>query len=218
MKTLDQIIQDFEKEEVEGEGTTFSPSGAPIADFDTVYAPADQSVPATFLQSEYNGTNYDVDLDSKYQPTMFSVSWLRTHDLTQNMSDPLTKDLLMGLLANDPRWTFYNYKSNIQKVNNNLYRVKIDNRQLPGGVTSSRTVEFHIDDNDVLEKVRLVYSVAQYNVSKDMYSQEVNFVYPYAYDQDDDDDNGQQSTSSSQDDDKDDDNDVDTSLLNDLGF
>ncbi len=214
MKTLDQIIQDFEQKDVEGDGTKFSPSGTPVSDFDTSYMPKLQTDPAAFSQNEFNGTSYDVQFDDTYQPVDFSTTWMRMHNMTKNISDPSTKDFLIGLLASDPRWVFYNYKNNIQKLNNNLYTVKIDSKQVLGA-TISRTVEFYVNDKDVLEKIRMVQSTTQYNVSKDLYSQEVEFVYPYDYDQDDDDDTNQGAGGVDDDDDKDvndnDDTGVDTS-------
>ncbi len=216
MKTLDQIIQDFEQEDIEGEGTAFSASGAITSDFDTIYMSRIQTDPAAFSQTEFNGSLYEVEFDDQYKPVQFSTTWLRTHNMTQNMSDPTIKDFLLGLLSSDPRWVFYNYKANIQKLSNNLYTVKIDNKTTPSGAMISRNVEFHINDKDFLEKIRMVQSsTGPYNVSKDIYSQEVKFLYPYSYDQDDDDD--QNSTSSSNDDDKDD-NDIVNSSIPDLGF
>ncbi len=177
MKTLGEIIADFEGKEVIGEGDVFTGNGILVSDFYTGYAPADGSKPIRY--NHKNGvTLYEIGMDSNYLPISLNVTKNRLHDLSSKLN--LMKDAVNMMLFGDPRWVYKNYNSKISKVNNNLYTVEVDRKS--SGINMlpeiAIVVELHVSDDDVLKKTRIVTLAVQKNSQKELGTEEINFVYP----------------------------------------
>lgn len=170
MKTLDQIIKDFETNTVNGEGDIFDGDGHFASDFDTLY---DKDL---FSQFEQMG-EYGIDFGQNYTPKSFMITQSRMHDLSSQIQTE--QERLKSLLVHDPRWVYYNYKQNIQQVNKNLYTIEIDRAKGIGGVVPDlvRVVEFHVTDDDTLERLDFIVKAITPNKTKVLATHKVSFVY-----------------------------------------
>ncbi len=169
MKGLDDIIEDFENAPVIGEADIYAGKGAFVSDFNTAYTPR------TFQQSD-NKEKYFVIFDDNHNPVEFLIEQNRRHDLSAKI--PVMQDTIRSLLLHDPRWVYANYKNNISKINDNLYRVEVERQKGMGPIPDiGKFVEFYVSDDEVLTKLRLVTFTERKGKFDELACHEVAFKY-----------------------------------------